>query len=469
MLKFKPKIFSKFISIFCISIFSALHIFSQSITKNKSEQVEILQTLQVDSVVSDFPVSFSMLNNGNWQFVAYYNKNRQLTVASREITKKKWNYISFPTKVGWDTHNSITMAFDKNNCVHVSGNMHADSMLYFKTTRPFDIQTFKRVFPLISVEDELKCTYPFFMYDPQKNLVFSYRKGGSGNGNTIINVYDEKISTFKRLSDQPLFDGLGEMSSYAEGPVIGPDGYYHLTWFWRDTPGCETNHDLSYARSKDLTHWETLSGKISTLPLTPTNTNFIVDPVQANGGALNGISKLFFDKNRKPLLVYMKYDPQGVSQIFIAKFEQNKWNISQASNWEYRWNFFGSGSIATEIKIIGAEDSKDGKIRIHYWHIKKGSGELVLDKNTLKIIDDKSVLPEENLQYPLSLISPFSTIPGMSVKWLKSKSNPQSKDYFALRWETLGVRRYFDKPKNPVSPSVMNLYLLRKKVTTFKK
>lgn len=454
--------FSKFIFILSIGIFYFSSIFSQSYLKNKNEQVKIIQTLFVDSVVSDFPVSFSMLSSGSWYFVAYYDKNRQLTVASRNGSKKKWNYFSFPTQVGWDSHNSITMAFDKNNCIHISGNMHADTMLYFKTTKPFDIKTFVRVFPLISIEDELKCTYPYFMTDPNKNLVYSYRKGGSGNGNTIINIYDPSNSTFKRLSDQPLFDGLGEMSSYAEGPVIGPDGYYHLTWFWRDTPGCETNHDLSHARSKDLIHWETMSGEISPLPLTPSNTSFIVDPIKVNSGALNGISKLFFDTNNNPLLVYMKYDLKGYSQLFIVKFDQNNWKISQVSNWEYRWNFFGPGSISNEIKIIGAGDSNDGKIKISYWHIKKGNGELIIDKNSFKTIEDKSVFPEETLQYPSALTIPFSNIPGMSVKWLKSKSNSNTKNYFAFRWETLGIRRYYEKPKETVPASALNFYLFKK-------
>lgn len=51
-------------------------------------------------------------------------------------------------------------------------------------------------------------------------------------------------------------------------PVLGPDGYFHMAWMWRDTPDVSTNHLLSYARTKDYVNWENVNGVKLSLPLT---------------------------------------------------------------------------------------------------------------------------------------------------------------------------------------------------------
>lgn len=430
----------------------------------RSEKNKILECIEVDSVPADFPVSFSFLTSGEWQFIAYYNKNRELTMASRKTSEQKWKYKILPTKVGWDSHNSITMAFDADNYIHLSGNMHNDSLIYFKTEKPLDILSLKRVFPQVLAKDELSCTYPNFIKNAENKLIYSYRKGGSGNGITISNIYNEETKTFKRLTEKPLFDGLGEMSAYSSGTRMGPDKWFHTIWLWRDTPGSETNHDLSYARSKDLVHWETMDGTQLDLPITPRTAQFTVDPVPAKGGAINGGFHLFFDQDKKPVIAYMKYDAAGFSQLFVAKVVNEKWDIKQVSKWDYRWNFSGPGSIESEIRINGAQISDDGKIRIGYWHIKKGNGELVLDKNTLTQLEDRSGIPADNQEYPDELMNPVSKLEGMSVKWMKvQQSKDKPDEYYGLRWETMGKRRFYEPREKPVPPSSMKLYKFTKK------
>lgn len=104
----------------------------------------------------------------------------------------------------------------------------------------------------------ISCAYPSFTKGANDELIFSYRKGGSGNGITIFNTYDEQTKSFKRLTREPLFDDFNQMSVYARGPSLGLDNMFHILWLWRDTPACETNHDLSFARSSDLVNWETM-------------------------------------------------------------------------------------------------------------------------------------------------------------------------------------------------------------------
>jgi hypothetical protein len=424
---------------------------------SSKKSVTIVDSVDVDFVTADFPVGFKMITSGEWQFIAYYNRDRYLSVASRKLSSKNWEYKILPTRVGWDSHNYIDMTLDNNNCIHVSGNMHADSMIYFKATRPFDISSLVKIFPLVNAEDELKCTYPRFFKSPSNKLVFMYRKGSSGNGNTLFITYDEKIQKFSKLSDLPLFDGLGQMSSYMEGPVLGPDGYYHMTWIWRDTPDCETNHDWSYAKSKDLINWESIAGFKEAMPISPKSLQFTFDPVPVNSGALNGHAHLFFDANKKPLIAYMKDDKIGNSQIYIATPKEKSWSLYQVSTWDYRWNFFGHGTIENQIRIIKTGFLSNSIIFIRYWHIKKGFGELLIDKN-FNTIADRSLTEAESAEFPSSHLNPFSTNSGIAVKWIKSSVKGNSSEYFGLRWETTGVRRYYDRPSDAISPTMMKLY-----------
>ena len=424
-----------------------------------TESVKILETIDVDSVVADFPVGFAFLVSGDWQFIAYYNKHRELTVAARKTTDPKWNYKILPTKVGWDSHNRIALAMDRENCLHLSGNMHNDTLIYFKTERAHDISTFKKVFPLVSTQDESRCTYPKFIKNAAGALIYSYRKGGSGNGITISNIYNEPSKSFQRLTDQPLFDGLNQMSAYASGPVLGPDQFFHMLWLWRDTPACETNHDLSYARSRDLMSWETQGGQKVALPLTPLLDQLTVDPVPPGGGAINGGAKLFFDANDKPMIAYMKYDSLGKSQLFLAASRDGKWLIKQVSNWDYRWAFSGPGSITFEIRLQNCYVNPAGEIVIAYQHIKRGQGELIVDPTSLSLLEDRPRTMTENSPYPAELLTPSSGIDSVAVSWKKIDASPETpNEYYALRWETMGKRRFYKPRSTPVKPSVMKLY-----------
>jgi len=220
---------------------------------NASESTwKITDRIEVDRVPSWFPVGFSLLTHGDRQYVAYYDAEHRMTVAARPLDSQQWRRHRLDSNVGWDSHNYVTMAVDSAGDLHLSGNMHCVPLIYFRTTKPGDITTFKRL-PMTG-KNEQRCTYPRFLNDAGGRLVFQYRDGGSGNGRRFFNVYDPQSRTWSRLLDTPLFEGEGLRNAYPLGPVIGPDNRFHVVWVWRDTPDCATNHDPSYARSRDLRH-----------------------------------------------------------------------------------------------------------------------------------------------------------------------------------------------------------------------
>lgn len=414
--------------------------------------MKIVRVLDVCPVWSGHPVGFCLLTEGEHQFAAFYDAERRMTVASRKTDAEKWHLVRLPEKIGWDSHNYITMAVDADGCLHLSGNMHGSPLVYFRTAKPYDIDTFERIAHMVG-EREKRATYPRFLRGPKNELVFNYRDGGSGNGCRLWNVYDPKAKRWRRLIDQPLLSGQGKMNAYPQGPLRDANGTYHICWVWRDTPDCATNHDLSYARSVDLVHWTTSAGKPLALPIT-IETAEIVDPVPAGGGMINSNIRLGFDTKNRPVIGYHKFDADGNTQAYNARLEDGQWRICQTSDWSYRWYFQGGGSIGTELGFGAVAVQPDGKLSQSYHHTKEGSGIWHLDEKTLKPIGKI----KKASRYPKELGKVESKVPGMRVR--RCHSTGRGGIEYILKWETLGPNR--DRPrKDSPPPSMLRLYELR--------
>jgi hypothetical protein len=415
------------------------------------------ESVDVGRVWSGHPVGFCLLTQAPTQYVAYYDEHRRMTVASRDLSSDRWKKKVLDSSLGWDSHNYVTMAVDRSGHLHLSGNMHGDPLVYFRSEKPGDIHTLTRVGTMVG-QREQRCTYPRFLRGPQDELIYTYRDGGSGRGARLYNVYDEATRTWRRLLDTPLLDGRGLMNAYPVGPQKGPDGYYHMCWVWRDTPDCSTNHDVCYARSRDLAHWETAAGEPVDLPITIGAKAVVVDPVPVKGGVINGNTRLGFDSGRRPIVSYHKFDSKGNTQIYNARFEDDQWRVYQASDWDYRWYFEGGGSIPFEIRVSPVTSRADGVLSQSYSHEKYGPGVWRLDAATLKPVGDLPKTPA----WPKDLREPQSEYPGMRVKWqADSGRSDRSGTRYVLRWETLGPNR--DRPRAEAPPpSMLTLYQLER-------
>lgn len=304
--------------------------------------------------------------------------------------------------------------------------------------------------------EESRVTYPSFITGPAGQFIFTYREGSSGNGNQIYDVYDPISKQWSRLLDKPLVDGEGKRNAYFNGPSRGPDGYFHLCWVWREDPDCATNHDLSYARSKDLVHWESSQGKALQLPIT-LSAGEIVDPVPVHGGIINGNAKTGFDTQHRPVIAYHKFDAAGNTQLYNARLEESGWRIYQCSNWDYRWDFGGGGSIDFEIRVQPVSVDEHGNLIQGWEHKKYGSQRWRIDPNTLQPIERVRTTGH---QLPASLGKPQSNFPGMLVQFASDSgaTNEPGIEY-RLRWETLGHNR--DKPRPEPWPEPSMLQVLR--------
>lgn len=429
----------------------------------------------IDRVWSGHPVGFAFLVERGHQFIAYYDAERRLNVAGRKIGDEKWTRVQPPgvpvpgknrdsNVTNWDSHNSLRLTLDRDGCLHLSGNMHANPLVYYRTRAPFDVATLERL-DRMTGEREARCTYPVFFKNAAGDLLFRYRDGSSGNGSDLYNLYDAATRTWRRLLDTPLLDGEGERNAYSIEPMLGPDGFFHLIWMWRETPDASTNHSLSYARSRDLVHWENSRGEAVRLPITLA-TSDVVDSAKVKEGLINMTQAIGFDAAKRPVVTYHRYDARGKSQVYAARplsdrwspmsssaksaggdtaaHPKGNWNIRQVSDWDFRWQFGGGGSIPAEVTVGPVHADQDGTLVMDYGSTAVGGGRWRLRADTLERVAHlpaiPSALPEE-----ISRLS--SDYPGMGVHTLVGRSEGRR---WVLRWETLGPNR--DLPRDAAPP-----------------
>lgn len=416
----------------------------------------VADVLPIEKVWAGHPVGFALLTAPPYQYAAYFDADRRMTVAQRRLDQAGWVFCKLPTSVAWDSHNAVTLALDGAGQLHVAGNMHVAPLCYFRTTKAGDIASLTAA-PMTG-EREQRMTYPVFLKDRQGRLLYRYRDGSSGRGDDLYNVYDEATQRWRRLLAGPLLDGQGQMNAYCTAPLLGPDGMFHLAWVWRDSPDCATNHDLSYARTADFLHWFDAADRELTLPIT-VRSGAVVDPVPPRGGIINSNLQVGFDTRARVILTYHKYDAQGDLQIFAARRDFDGWAIIRVSDWKgYRWEFAGGGTIVSEVSLGAVEPIGDGKLTLSYRY-PQGAGTWVLDEQTLQPIPGARAPVRPAPRFPASAWLGTSTFPGMRVHEAGDGGNADDGFAYKLVWETLEANR--DRPRSEPWPAPAMLRLVR--------
>jgi hypothetical protein len=434
------------------------------IIDERGQHQSIIGSMEIDEVWAGHPVGFCLLTHGRRQYIAYYNSTRNMVVGQRNLDEENFHLHIMPatarethggtsTVLNWDSHNSVTLAVDSEGFIHLAGNMHVHPLTYFRSTKPHDISTLVQIMGMIGSEEK-QCTYPNFMLTREGELIFHYRDGGSGRGNEIYNIYSTRAKTWKRLLDTPLTDGEGQMNAYQTQPRLMADDWYHVYWVWRDTPDCETNHDLSYIKSPDLKNWYNAFGEPIKMPATIHDKSIIVDPIPPGGGIINLAAQLCLDENLKPQFVYHKYDEAGNLQLYVAWIEGNTWANKQITDWDYRWEFKGRGSINFDVRLRNFNKRKDGCYEVGYWHIQYGSGTILLNE---KLDNIGEVLKPEPFA---NVLKPEGDFPGLAVRTSNDAGKSPDKNFsYILKWETLPANR--DRPWPEPWPGPSKLYLYK--------
>lgn len=406
-----------------------------------SAEETVTELSEIGPTWSGHSVGQELLTHGDQQYVAYYDAERRMTIAQRRLGETAWVRRSLDSVVGWDSHNYITLAVDRTGHLHVSGNMHVVPLVYFRSTRPGDVTSLVRVPTMVAADTEQRVTYPRFFTSPDGDLIFRYRDGSSGDGVDLYNLYDSESMTWRRLLDRPLHDGEGLRNAYVEGPTLGPDGFYHVAWVWRDSGDAATNQHLSYARSRDLRAWERSDGSAITLPITYA-TGEVIDPVPMNGGIINGNTKIGFDADGRVMITYHKYDEDGNTQVHVARHQHRGWVIRKISNWTGRWAIGGGGTLRFEVTVTGATPLPDRNIRIDF-SCQGNARTWVLSPGLRPIAE------LDTPQLPTEITTVRSDFPGMLVH-APADVGTAPEGRYLLRWESRPSNQ--DQPWDPPHP-----------------
>jgi hypothetical protein len=138
-----------------------------------------------------------LISDGQYQYIAFYDGQHQLTVGKRKLSETKWDFAKLPERVGWDTHNKIVLFQDRTGHLHVTGNMHCAPLRYYRTTEAGGIHTFEGVHTWTG-DRENRVTYPALFKLRDGSIYMMYRHGSSGDGMRILVHYDERTQQWTK-------------------------------------------------------------------------------------------------------------------------------------------------------------------------------------------------------------------------------------------------------------------------------
>jgi len=209
-------------------------------------------------------------------------------------------------------------------------------------------------------------------------------------------------------------------------------------------------------KSPDLQQWYNAFGDSVELPATIEKSLVVVDPIPVKGGIINLAARFILDEKKNPVFAYHKYDSAGNLQFYTAQILDEKWVYKQVTDWDYRWEFKGNGSINSEVILKGFNKREDGFYELDYWHIKYGNGTILLND---EFESCGTVLKPEPLKTQLK---PEGDFPGLMVQTSRDIGKAGEKGTrYMLKWETLNRNRDRPRPEPWPEPSQLYLYKLK--------
>jgi hypothetical protein len=209
-----------------------------------------------------------LITVSNQQFIIYYYRhetsssdtnNNRIVVARRNLGTNRWDvfHTTFTAVDINDGHDVASAGIDGNGYLHLSWGMHGNSFLYAKSTGPVtgsNSIAFGSATTMTGGENNV--TYPQFLTLPGGDLLFIFREGTSGAGDTFINRYNHAAQTWTNqqysAGQQPFIKGTWTNTTYncyPNMPCLDAEGNLHFIWVWRETSAYLSNHDFSYAKS----------------------------------------------------------------------------------------------------------------------------------------------------------------------------------------------------------------------------
>lgn len=236
-----------------------------------------------------------------WQYAAYWDDARQVSVARRQLPSGPWAVVSLRgyqrTETGGrgkggaisrgfgDSHEKVAMGISPDGFIHLAFDHHVSTLHYRRSkipvannpaANPWSADLFGPVQDNLGGSMIEGVTYPSFNSDGVHFTLYLRLNGGSGSADSHFFEYSNgrwgnNSPQESQFIDRRWSGGDRTVNAYPHG-LFTRNGRRHVTWCWRDTPDERTCHDLCYAYSDDDGKtWLNNDGKL----IGVTGTNFI--------------------------------------------------------------------------------------------------------------------------------------------------------------------------------------------------
>jgi beta-glucanase (GH16 family) len=283
----------------------------------------------------------SVVSQGQNQYVAYYDSAGYVTLGKRRLPAGPWQVqrTNYQGNVK-DAHNVISLMADGAGYLHLSFDHHNNPLRYCRSMAPGSLDM-GPLEPMTGVQEQ-KVSYPEFHRYPNGDLLFMCRDGGSGNGNLVLNRYNQKTRKWTRLHDV-LIDGQGQRNAYWQA-CLDARGTIHVSWVWRESPNVASNHDMAYARSTDGGKtWQKSTGKTYKLPITEATAEYAAH-IPQNSELINQTT-ITADAAGTPYIAsYWRPAGTQVPQYQLIHLAGKTWQTSQISQRTTPFSLSGVGT-----------------------------------------------------------------------------------------------------------------------------
>ena len=311
-----------------------------------------------------------------FQYVAFYDRQRHVCLARRELPSGPWMTIRF-TDYDFksnDAHNTISMGIcPKDGTIHLAFDHHGHPLHYrvSKTWLANDADvsrwspaSFGPVRSELESGKPISITYPRFLVTPAGGLQFFYRRGGSGNGDRMLVDYDPDAGSWSgtRMIDsrQGSFvvatGASNSRCSYPNGYDYGPSGRLHVTWVWRESSQ-GANHDLMYAWSDDRgRHWRNNAGDLLAGPPRVDSPGITVVPIPMDLGLMNTHGQAIDSQGRVHTVMW--HCTEDSLRVHGSSRGEHRWGVAAARQYHHYWRDDDARWHHTEIPGVSGSRPK---------------------------------------------------------------------------------------------------------------
>jgi hypothetical protein len=301
----------------------------------------------------------SLTTHADTQYIAFYNENSQVVLAKRKLDSTNWRiHETKYTGNTKDAHNGICIGVDGSDTLHVSWDHHCDPLHYCRAVAPGSLELTEPM-PMTG-QNEQKVTYPEFYNLPNGDLLFLYRDGSSGNGNTMLNRYNVKTSKWSTVQ-HPLIDGQGQRNAYTNQIAIDKHGAWHISWCWRETGNVATNHDVCYAKSTDKGRtWQKSTSEKYLLPITAETAEYALR-IPQKSELINHTSMTADSQGRPLIATYWRPKGTEIPQYHLVYHDGKSWQRRQVGRRKEAFSLSGGGTrriMMSRPKILADSEDK---------------------------------------------------------------------------------------------------------------